>query len=616
MLMVIFSEWHVSATGQGLPMPEKTKSAFTLQTRSTSGLPGKSYWQNRGDYTIKVSFDPLSRKISGSVMIVYTNNSPDTLKMLVFKIFPNLYKDETMRNIAVDAGDLGKGMNIERLSINGKMQEEQSRPIKGTNMYLKGVCIVPKTIVSIDIDYSYILNKGSFVRTGQIDTGSFFVAYFFPRIAVYDDIDGWDQFAYRGKEEFYNDYGNFHAEISVPAQYQVWATGELKNTTEVYQPEIAERISRAEQSDSVIHVVTPADIKDKKVTLGKLQNTWKFQAVDVSDFAFAISDHYIWNARSVMVDSLSKRCSRIDAVFNAEHSSFAPVLQYAAKTVELISHYFPAVPFPYSHQTMIEGLDAMEYPMLVNLLPFKEHNTLLELTTHEVFHSLFPFYVGTDETRYSFLDEGWATFSEFYLSPMVDNSVPLDYSIEDVNQSAGIAEDVPIMTPTPQLYGKARYANKDLKPALALRYLKEEMGEQRFIAATHYFIKNWAGKHPTPYDFFNCMEKGSGLDLNWYWKNWYFEKNIPDLGLKNITRKKLNYRITISSTGTLAVPIHLKITFFDGSNQTINKSVSCWKDGRRDIIINIKAKSPIKVIELGDGFDADADPSNNKWISN
>jgi hypothetical protein len=611
LIVLILNNFNSQA--QDLPILRTVAKANENNTRNVTGTPGKKYWQNSADYNINVDFNPSTRQLQGKVQISYTNNSPDTLKLLVVKLFPNFYKSNSIRNMIIAPEDLGSGININTITINGNLYSDSKRKIRGTNMYLSDVKILPGKNINIEIQYDYLLNKGSFVRTGEIDPDTFFIAYFFPRIAVYDDVDGWDEYPYQGKEEFYNDYGNFQVSITVPENYQVWATGDLKNPSDVYQPHIIDKIALAEKGDKIIDIITPLDIKNEDITVKNKTNIWKFEALNVTDFAFALSNHYVWQAKSVVVDSISNRRTRVDAVFNPNHDSYKKVTNYTARTVDLISNYFPKIPFPYSHQTVFDGLDAMEYPMMVNMLPFKNHNEMLELTTHEVFHSIFPFYVGTNETKYSFMDEGWATFTEFYLSPMIDSSVPLTYDISPVNNSAGTAEDMPIITPTPQLYGKARFSDKDLKPALANLYLRELMGHESFIKCVQSYIKNWAGKHPTPYDFFNSMESHSGIDLKWFWKNWYFEKNVPDLAIAKVQQTKKGYNIVISSPGTLAVPIHLVISYSDGSKENISKDISCWKNGDKEVLIYLKTLKSIMRIDLGDDYDVDINKNNNFW---
>ncbi|MFA6249129.1 MAG: peptidase, partial [Mucilaginibacter sp.] len=354
-----------------LPIATNLNKAYAQHTRSLSGAPGKAYWQNSADYQINASFTPNTRVLSGKVNISYQNNSPDTLKQVVFKLYPNLYQQQAMRNTQVSPEDLTTGVDITAMQFDDKPVEPKKWVIRGTNMYIRGVVIPPGGKASFDVAYTYTLNKGSFIRTGQVDSGAFMIAYFFPRIAVYDDTDGWNEYPYVGKEEFYNDYCNFKVELTIPGNYQCWATGDLTNADSVYQPKIVKRIADATNSDSVTNIITAAEVKEGNITRASQTNTWKFEAKNVTDFVFAISNHYVWKASSVLVDPKTRRRTRVDAVYNPEHKAFEPVIGYARKTVELISYKIPAVPFPYPHQTIFEGLDATEYPMMVNNLPFE-----------------------------------------------------------------------------------------------------------------------------------------------------------------------------------------------------------------------------------------------------
>jgi hypothetical protein len=598
--------------GQILPIDRHTQKAFLKETRSLNGLPGKAYWQNQGNYDIDVRFDPESRKVAGTVSIEYYNNSPDTLKTLAFKLYPNLYKANAMRNTVISPGDLGQGMHLSDVKVAGQKIDSNKRVIRGTNMTIKGVHVLPHGMTNVSMAFDYTLNKGSFNRTGQIDEGTYFIAYFFPRLTVYDDVDGWNDYAYLGKEEFYNDYGNFNVSITVPGDYCLWATGDQTNKNDVFEQRIIDRINKAEQSDAVTDVITKKDLENRDITKSENFHTWKFEAKMVTDFAFAVSRNYIWKSSSVIVDSVSKRRTRVDAVFNPSHQSYTPVINYNRKAVYIISHSFPGIPFPYSHQTIVDGLDAMEYPMMVNNLPFEDPKDIVEFTAHEVFHTIFPFYVGTNETKYSFMDEGWATMTEFMFHPRIAPEVLLNYDISPVNDYAGLAEDVPLMTPTAQLYGKARFADKDLKPALALWYLKDMFGDQKFAEITRYYINAWSGKHPTPYDFFHSINKAAGIDLNWYWNKWYFVKAIPDLAISKVAVKNDHCVITISNVGGAPVPVHLTIYFANGKTQTLSRKFTVWQRTNK-FKIEVEGGSKVMKIKLGDPYDADINSGNNAW---
>jgi hypothetical protein len=510
-----------------LPIAVNLQNTYKKGTRSVSGAPGKNYWQNTASYTIKINFDPKTRNLTGTVGIDYTNNSPDTLKQILFKLYPNFYQKGAIRDMPVKAQDLTDGVNIRSISINNKLQDTTNRRIDNTNMNLKVEPVNPKQTVHFDIAYNYTLNKTSHVRTGQVDSGAFFIAYFFPRIAVYDDIDGWNQFPYVGSQEFYNDFCHFNAEITVPGDYQVWATGNLKNAEAVYNDKYVKLINQAGQSNEITDIVTEADLKTGDITKKNATNTWKFEADSVTDLALATSNHYIWKASSLVVDPKTGRRTRVDAVFNPAHKDYFEVINYARKTVEAMSYQFPKWPYPYPHETVFDGLDQMEYPMMVNDNPVERTEDAIELTDHEIFHTMFPFYMGINETKYAFMDEGWATIGEWLISPIIDTTILDPYGVDAVNMSAGTEQDAPIMTLTPGLTGIAKFTDNYPKPGLGYLYLKDLLGDELFTKALHNYISLWHGKHPMPYDFFNCINTGAGMNLNWFWKSWFFDTGMP-----------------------------------------------------------------------------------------
>jgi hypothetical protein len=596
-----------------LPLPVNHRNAFARETRSPGGSPGKFYWQNAANYHIKVAFDPDTKLISGNVFIQYTNNSPDTLKKLQFKLYPNLYQAGAARSMPIHSKDVSEGVSIKDISINGVAVGAGRILTRGTNMSVRDCTIPPGTRTEITVNYEYTLNEGSFIRTGQVDPGTFFIAYFFPRVAVYDDIEGWDEYPYTGREEFYYDYGDFTCEITVPGNYLVWSTGELVNAGDVLTPGITSRLDSAGRQSQVITIVSELDHSSKHVTSNSKQNRWIFQAANISDMAFAVSDHFIWKSTSVIVDSSTNRRTRVDVVYNPVHKEFEPVIDYAQRAISLMSHRFPKIAFPYPHLTIVEGLDAMEYPMMVNCVPFEDDSQAVELTAHEIFHSYFPFYVGVNETKYSFIDEGLATLSEFTLHPLIASYIPMNYDVSPVNGTAGADYDVPIITLTPQLTGKARYANKDLKPAWGFHYVREMIGEDKFNAALRTFITTWKGKYPQPYDFFSCMNKGCGIDLNWFWSDWFYNRIAPDLAISNISKKGNYDVIEVRKAGAGMVPVHLKISYSDGSSESRSSDISCWSNGNEFITIRGQKKKTIIEVILGNDLDADVDKSNNIW---
>jgi hypothetical protein len=598
-----------------LPVPVNLQATYANGTRTLAGAPGKNYWQNKADYTLKINFNPQTRLLNGTVSIDYVNNSPDSLKEIIFKLYPNLYKKGAIRNMPVMPDDITDGVQIQQLSINNQAQAESQWIIDGTEMTVKITPLAPKQTLHFDIAYAYTLNKTSHIRTGQVDTGAFFIAYFFPRIAVYDDIDGWNRHHYNGIQEFYNDFCHFNAEITVPGNYEVWATGNLKNVNEVYTDKFAKRIYDATTADKITDIITPGDLKAGGITQNKTSNTWKFEADSVTDLAFAASNHYLWKSTSLVADPATHRRVRVDAVFNPEHKGYFEVINYARKTVEAMSYTFPAWPYPFPHETVFDGLDQMEYPMMVNDAPYEKPEDDIELTDHEIFHSMFPFYMGINETKYGWMDEGWATIGEWTISPIIDPAITDLYAVNDYERTAGKEEDAAIMTLSTQLEGIAYETNSYPKPALGYRYVKDMLGDALFTKALHYYIAQWHGKHPMPYDFFNCINTGSGINLNWFWKSWFFDNGVPDQGISKVNILKRQYTVTISNIGTKPIPVDLIVYYSDGSTQALHQSVACWKNGNKTTTLAFTAKKRVQKLVLGNGYDPDVDRSNNVWMA-
>lgn len=599
---------------QTLNLPRNFIDAYQKNnTRSISGEPGKNYWQNTATYKIDVQFDPGTLLVSGTETIAYTNNSPDTLRDTWFKLYPNLYQKGNNRDMPIAAKDLTDGVSVKDVFVNGIAIKDKALSTNGTNMVLHKTHIPPHSTATFKLSFSYTLNKGSHIRTGEVDEGSSFIAYFFPRIAVYDDIDGWNRNPYLGSQEFYNDFCNFSVNISVPKNFIVWATGTLANCDEVLNEKYCQRLHNAEISDKFTYVIDSADLQEKNsITKNKDINTWHFEAEHVTDFVFATSDHYLWRSTSLIVDSTSGRRTRVDVAFNPTHKDFYEVMDFAKKTVEYMSFQFPKWPYPYPHETVFDGLDQMEYPMMVNDNPLEDREETIELTDHEIFHTMFPFYMGVNETKYGWMDEGWATIGEWLLTPMIDSIYTDPYGIVPYEMFAGDEADVPISTLTTMLAGSPAFLNTYPKPAFGYLYVKDMLGDSLFFKGLHYYISQWNGKHPLPYDFFNCMNTGSGINMNWFWQNWYFDNGIPDLAIEKVAQKTGQFTITVAKHGAKDVPIDLTITFKDGSVQKIHRSIVVWEHATSiDFVVN--SKKQLDKIVLGATYNVDSNKKDNVW---
>ncbi|MEH6308063.1 M1 family metallopeptidase [Olivibacter sp. CPCC 100613] len=600
-----------------LPADSSFTNAIKKGTRTLNGMPGSKYWQNAADYKLKIKFEPKSRLLSGTTEIIYNNNSPDTLDEIWFKLYANIYKKGVDRKSKIDKKDLGDGLLLKKVEVDKRAIEINNALIDGANMKLMDIKVPPHSNIRFKIDYEYTLNEGSHLRTGKVDQGAYFIAYFFPRIAVYDDIDGWNRYPYTGAEEFYNDFCNFDAEIDVPGGYAVWATGDLKNGKKVYQKPINDLLERACSSDTVIDVINDHNVKSNMITKGRAFNTFKFEAKGVPDFAFALSNHYVWKSVSLMVDSLTQRRTRIDAIYNPVHKDYREVIDFARKTVEGMSFYFPAWPFPYNHMTVFDGLDQMEYPMMANDNPTKTREDAITLTNHEIFHTMFPFYMGINETKYGWMDEGWATIGEWKLSNYIDSSYVDDYGIQATAKNSGNRDDTPIVTLTTDLRGAGTFTNSYPKPALGYLYVEEYLGKELFKKALHHYIETWHGKHPQPLDFFNAINTGSGQNLNWFWKRWFYGDGALDLAIEDVVEKKEGeYSVIVKNKGTKPLPIYLTIHYLDGSIEKKNQSIGSWKDGNKTVSIAIKTNKKIKSIELGDTYVPDKNNQDNLFRIN
>lgn len=606
-----------SSQAQSYTLPTNVTPAYTTkQTRTLTGEPGKSYWQNAADYDLHINFNPGTRLLEGTETIVYTNNSPDTLRQIVFKLYPNLYKKGSMHQMPIDDADISDGVSIDTMQLDGRQISGSQRRIAGTNMTVHlPQSMIPGSHIQFTISWHYTLNKKSHIRTGEIDPGADFVAYFFPRIAVYDDIDGWNMYPYTGHLEFYNDFCHFKAAITVPANQVVWATGALQNGKDVLADKNYQRLQSAEKNDAVIFVVDSADLANKDYTNhAQPFNTWLFEANDVTDLAFACSDHYLWHSTSLVVDPSSGRRTRVDAAFNPKHKDYFHVINDARKTVEAMSYRLPKWPYPYPHETVFDGLDQMEYPMMVNDNPLDDRAESIELTDHEIFHTMFPFYMGINETKYAWMDEGWATIGEWLVSPMIDSSLVDYYGVAPVERAAGKETDLPIITLSTEI-NQAYFTNAYPKPAMGYLFVKDMLGDELFTKALHYYIQQWNGKHPIPYDFFNCMNTGAGRNMDWFWKRWFMQTGVPDLAITSVKTNGKPAAI-ITSVGTLPVPVDLLVTFADGSTQNIHRSIEVWEKGDTNVTIPLPKDKKITKLALGAAHTPDSNKKDNVWENN
>ncbi|NVO10689.1 MAG: M1 family metallopeptidase [Bacteroidales bacterium] len=605
---------------KGFFVPINIQKAYSKKTRSFDGKPGIVYWQNRSDYKIKVALNPKSLLVEGEETITYLNNSPDTLRRIIFHLFPNMYKKGNMRDTDIDPADESDGLVIDKMAVNGK---EVPISLSSDFIYIEHTLLrlnletplKPQKQTSIDISWHYTLNKGSQIRTGEVDSTSFFIAYFFPRIAVYDDIDGWNYYKYTSDSEFYNEFGNFDVSISMPKNYLVWATGVLKNPEEVLNDKYLNRYKAANQSNVIMHIVDTADLKLRDFTKSDT-NTWKFKAENVTDFVFGTSNHYLWDATSIIVDSKTGRKLFLDAAYNKDSKDFYNVISIARQSVELMCNSFPGYPFPFPKETVFNGLSEMEYPMMANDRSSDDIHYTTDLTAHEIFHSYFPFYCGFNEVNYAWMDEGITSFATYQMVSTMDSGYEKVCYIDEYRPYMGTYLDLPVFTLSNSIRRPAYDFMSYPKPALFFIFLKDVIGTDLFNKSFQEFIVRWNGKHPTPYDLFNTISTISGQNISWLIKPWIFEYGYVDLGVKDISESTGKYLITIERKGNYPAPINLKITYDDDFVDKTHHSAAVWKNGEETYSIEKLTYKKIKKVELIDDYGIDINPMNNSYTLN
>ena len=604
-LVIFLLSTILFAQKSSLTIPLNIQKAINKGTRTLEGSPGSNYWQNSADYKIKAELVPQTRILTGTEEITYYNNSPDTLKQIVIKILMDIYRKGNSKDFEINTNALTDGMKSSGIFVDGKEYKTDGTSSKlrreGTNLFLTlEKPIIPKSKSEIKCDWNFIIPNASQIRMGAYDSTTFFVAYWFPQVAVYDDIDGWDVVNYTGQAETYNDFSNYEVELTIPKNFLFWATGILQNPEDVLAKEILERYKKAYASDTVVKIVEEKDYQKGLVTADNEKLTYKFKAENVMDFAFAASDHYLWDGSSLMVDKVSGRRTFIDAAYNKSSKDFYTVAEVARKAIESFSMQIPGVPFPYPEMTVFNGVGGMEFPMMVNDSSVPELQGTVHLTSHEICHTYFPFYMGINERKYAWMDEGWATMLPFdFQTANAPGYDPRTRNAQSYNEFAGNEGDLPPMVLSYDLKGASYRTASYRRPGAAYEFLRETLGDDLFKKCLHEYMNRWNGKHPIPYDFFFTFNETSGQNLDWYFKPWFFETKHPDLSLF-VDKRKDGVSVSVSNKGGLPVPIKIKFYYEDGTSELVyDKNADEWKDGKVGLLTIIKPKTNVKKIELG-----------------
>ena len=598
--------------------PRAVQQAYRKGTRSSDGSPGAGYWQNRARYSITITALPPAREVKGTEQIVYANNSPDTLKSVAIKLFLNIHRPGAPRNGGASADYLTSGVHVDAFSVNGEARPwgDDSRTFTWKRVQLP-TALMPRDSVRLSFDWHYDVSKES-GREGAIDSTTFFLAYFYPRIAVYDDYNGWDTMNFTDQQEFYSDFNDYDVTVRVPANFVVWGTGTLANAAEVLQPEYLQRFQGSLASDQTIRVATKEDLAAKKVTRQQPISAWHYTAQNVPDMTFGLSDHYDWDAASVVVDDVTKRRASVQAAYNDSAADYHRMVQFGRHSLDWLSHNWPGVPYPYEKTTVFQGFADMEYPMMVNDESSADAVFSRFVVEHEIAHTYFPFYMGINETRYAFMDEGWATTFEYLIGTADLGKEKADVFFRQFRVGGWIGdpsplEDLPIVTPADALTGIA-YGNSAYgKAALGYLALKDLLGDELFRKSLHAFMDRWHGKHPIPWDMFNTFNDVSGQDLNWFWRSWFFSNAYIDLAVANVAKVRGGYSVAIDNIGGMVAPVDLVVHYVDGSTETVHETPRLWEANQQRATTMVRTKKTIQSVELTGGIWMDADLSNNRW---
>ncbi len=605
----------------------------TGDTRSASGKPGQHYWQNRADYQIKATLNEGAQDttVTGEVTISYTNNSPDNLDHLWLQLDQNLFKPDSRgaatTPIGGDRFDV-KGFNrggyhIESVLVTYKGQTYKVNPVitdARMQLRLKTPMGAKGEKIQVKVNYSFSIPFYGADRMGRKkfkDGVVYEIAQWYPRMCVYDDVEGWNTLPYMGLGEFYCDYGDFDYYITAPANMTVVGSGDLQNGAQVLNATQQSRLAEARNSDKTVMVIKPGEVNEAATHPFKGMLTWHFKMLNTRDVSWAASKAFIWDAARVNFPSGRKGIAMSAyPVESSGNDSWGRSTEYLKNSMEIYSKaYFE---YPWNSAVNVSGVAlGMEYPGIIFCLSNLKNGGLWGDVTHEIGHNWFPMIVGSNERKYMWMDEGFNTFINEYATEKFNNG---EYFNAKTRNAPGIAnlmkrEKDPLMV-APEAQNE--YGQYYVKTALGLDMLRNVvLGSDRFDYAFHEYIKHWAFKHPLPYDFFRSMNDAAGEDLNWFFQPWFFTTSKLDQAVQSVKYQKDNAAngalITLVNKEKLAMPVDLKIIQSDGKTETIHLPVNIWQRGGTWTFL-YPSTSAIQSIEIDPDHQLpDVNRNNNVW---
>jgi len=596
-------------SAQSLYMPRNIRQAYERQTRSHDGRPGPKYWQNRAEYKINAAVDLSGRELSGRADIRYFNESPDTLTMIRLKLAHDLYRKNGQRAYDLNPDAITEGVLVSQVRVGGKPVDAKALQQHNTFLDVKlDVPLAPGQSRELGVDWAYIAPPAQGApREGVYDSTTWFVPYWYPQVAVYDDLHGWADAPYNGLQEMYNDFADYEVRLTVPANIMVWATGTWQNAEEILKPDYYGRYRMAQGMHVVVKIFSPQDYAyGGNFFKATDKHTFVYKAEQVPDFAFAFSSYYLWDATATVVDAATGRRAFVSAAYNPKSEDYYQVCRAAADGLNLMSRWLPGYPYPYPCMTVFNGSGGMEFPMMCN--DGSTHpNSPVSLTVHETAHTYFPFMMGINEQYYAWMDEGWAAFFDVLVTDsLAGKSLG---KLRNYHDFAGTDMDMPPMTPSRNLSNPSYRVASYNRAQAAYFNLYQMLGYERFHRCMVEYMNRWKGKHPQPFDFFHTWNEASGENLDWFWKPWFFDWGYPDLAVAEVGPKG----IVVENTGTMPMTVVGTIEYEDGAKEQFRQNASVWKAGKRTVLIPTVAGKKVQTVTLGDPQVSDTVKANNTW---
>jgi hypothetical protein len=628
------------------------------ELRNAAGSPGSRYWQQKVDYQIEASLDTVEHVISGTERITYHNNSPDRLRYLWVQLDQNVRSVEHSRSYQtrgalpeelsprarqfLGMAQFDGGHDIARVQVvDGRSLVDTRYIINGTVMRVDLLQpLASGDAVEFEIDWSYRIPD--FGRGGKelvSDGWIYEMAQWFPRLSVYDDVNGWQTDQFLGRGEFYLEFGDYDVKLTVPANHIVDGTGVLQNPAEVLTQTQRDRLAQAMASEEPTFIVTADEVMTpgtRPTQRGTL--TWHYIAENVRDYAWVSSKTFVWDAAGYRYAS-DNRLVEAHSFYPRDAMPLWDSVSTKAIIQTLDTYGRMAFEYPYPKAVNVNGPQGgMEYPMVAfcGARPNADGSytegrarALISVTIHEVGHNWFPMIVNSDERKWTWMDEGLNSFLQYYAELDWDPNYPsrrgpapniVDY-MRDLDQ-------VPIMTASDLIhkdFGNNGYA----KPAAGLVMLREQvLGDELFDAAFQEYSQKWMFKKPQPADFFRSIEEGSGELLNWFWRGWFYTTHPNDQALTSVTSQSAEelignteqgqtyYRIKVDNAGGLVMPLHIGINYLDGTSETIKLPVDIWRNNELTFTYGFFSnKSIVEIMLDPDNVFSDINRENNGWTA-